>query len=235
MKREYTNFVRFILDEMIPPLIRDSKLFMKPLYMLAYGRRDVEALMNFKESAYSMTPEQYADFYKSLENSVSRRRTTDLNEKCILKIIESISDSTGEILDVGCGNGYLLSALTQSGISPERLSGVDVATTTRQDPQIKYHAGLLPNLPFPSKHFKTVVCTHVLEHVIDLKSSVDELIRITEQKIIIVVPRQRYYRYTLDEHLNFFHSAQPLIHLLGPKCTKFELVNGDWFIEKTLT
>jgi ubiquinone/menaquinone biosynthesis C-methylase UbiE len=204
---------------------------MKPLYMLAYGKRDVEELMRFKEAAYSMSPDQYADFYKSLENSVSRRRITDLNKKCTAKIIESIKNSTGEVLDVGCGNGYLLRTLVQSGVNPERLHGIDVATTTQQDPRIKYHTGLLPSLPFPDKQFNTVVCTHVLEHVVDMQSSINELIRIASKTIIIVVPRQRYYRYTLDEHLNFFHSIQPLTYLLGSIPIKSELINGDWFVE----
>lgn len=234
MKREYTNIIRFILDELIPPLIRDSRFFMKPLYMLAYGKRNVESLMNFKSIAYSMSSAQYADFYRSLENSVSRRRITDLNRNCTTKIIESIGATTGKILDVGCGNGYLLRTLVESGIDPARLHGVDVATTTQQDSRIKYHTGLLPTLPFPDKYFNTIVCTHVLEHVVDLQSSVNELIRVAEHKIIVVVPRQRYYFYTLDEHLNFFHSIHPLTRLFGSSTIQWELVRGDWFIEVLL-
>jgi len=42
-----------------------------------------------------------------------------------------------------------------------------------------------------------------------------------------VVPRQRYYRYTVDYHLHFFPSAAPLEHLLGGHARD---IDGDWFV-----
>lgn len=42
-----------------------------------------------------------------------------------------------------------------------------------------------------------------------------------------MVPRQRYYRYTVDYHLHFFPSASPLEHLLGGRARE---IDGDWFV-----
>ena len=44
---------------------------------------------------------------------------------------------------------------------------------------------------------------------------------------IVVVPRQRYYRYTVDYHLHFFPSAAPLEHLFEGQATE---IDGDWFV-----
>ena len=47
------------------------------------------------------------------------------------------------------------------------------------------------------------------------------------RRVIVVVPRQRYYRYTVDYHLHFFPSAGPLEHLLGGTARE---VDGDWVV-----
>ena len=65
-------------------------------------------------------------------------------------------------------------------------------------------------LPFGDREFDTVVCTHTLEHVRDLRRAIDELRRVARQRIIVVVPKERPYRYTFNLHLHFF----PYEHLL---------------------
>jgi hypothetical protein len=70
------------------------------------------------------------------------------------------------------------------------------------------------------------VCSHTLEHIPDLWRAAAELRRVA-RRVVVVVPRQRYYRYTFDYHLHFFPSAAPLVHLLGGQA---RLVDGDWFV-----
>jgi hypothetical protein len=60
---------------------------------------------------------------------------------------------------------------------------------------------------------------------------VQELRRVGAQRLIIVVPRQRYYRYTIDYHLHFFPFAAPLAHLVSGNV---RAVDGDWFCVTTL-
>jgi ubiquinone/menaquinone biosynthesis C-methylase UbiE len=84
----------------------------------------------------------------------------------------------------------------------------------------------LPALPFGDRAFDTVVCAHTLEHIPDLFRAAAELRRVAH-RVIVVVPRQRYYRYTVDYHLHFFPSAAPLVHLFGGRA---DLVDGDWIL-----
>lgn len=72
MKREITNKIRFVLDEFVPPILRDSRWFMWPFFIAAYGRLSVAEIMDFKSKAYQMTDDEYSAFYSSLGNSMSR-------------------------------------------------------------------------------------------------------------------------------------------------------------------
>jgi len=230
MRREWTNKIRFILDEFVPPIIRDSKWFMWPFYVAAYGKFAVGEFMNFKSRAYSMSEEEYAQFYGSLGNSMSRRRVTDLNTASANYLIDNMPDESGlSVLDVGAGNGYLLDQISAQN-KWSRIAGVDVAPTGKAKLRFETYAGALPNLPFRDKEFDVVTCTHVIEHVLDAPASAKELIRVARRRIFVVVPRQRYYYYTLDEHLNFYPSVEPLKRLFEPFDTTSSLQGGDWVI-----
>ena len=230
MKREWTNRIRFVLDECVPPIIRDSKWFMWPFFVAAYGRLSVKDFMNFKSRAYAMTKEEYAQFYGSLGNSMSRRRITDLNAASIEFLIDKIPNRSGlSVLDVGSGNGFLLDQLRTLN-TWARIAGVDVASTEKVQTGIEIYSGALPNLPFRDNEFDIVTCTHVMEHVLDVAASAKELIRVARKMILIVVPRQRYYYYTLDEHLNFYPRVEPLANHFAPFDVTASLQDGDWVL-----
>ena len=230
MRRELTNKIRYIMDECLPPLIRDSKWFMWPFFVLAYKTWDVKRFMNFKARAHTMSAEDYSIFYKNLGQSVSRSRTTDLNEKSIDFIIDYLDDKGLTLLDVGSGNGYLLSRLAQKK-KWARICGVDVAQPLDANKKnIELHTGLLPNLPFEDKEFDVVTCTHVIEHVLDVEGSIRELLRITKRQLFLILPRQRYYFYTLDEHLNFYPEIEPLTKFLKNHDYHVSMQDGDWAI-----
>ncbi|MDZ7823470.1 MAG: methyltransferase domain-containing protein [Ahrensia sp.] len=69
---------------------------------------------------------------------------------------------------------------------------------------MEYYAARVEKLPFKDNEFDTVVCTHVLEHVLDFRSSLQELRRIAAKRLIVVVPREREYKYSFNPHFNFF-------------------------------
>lgn len=228
MKRELTTRIRYVLDELVPPVIRDSRWFMWPFFVLAYGTFSVRHFMDFKSRAYFMTDEEYRDFYASLGHSISRRRATDLNEASVNFILEKLpADANAAVLDVGAGNGYLLARLAQAR-QWQRIAGVDVVA--RPDPARRFesHTGQLPQLPFGDKEFDVVTCTHVIEHLLDVEASVKELLRVTKQRLLVVVPRQRYFYYTLDEHLNFYPRIEPLLRLFRPHAVTWSTQQGDW-------
>lgn len=230
MKREWTNKIRFVLDELIPPIIRDNKWFMWPFYVLAYGKLSVSDLMDFKSRVYTMSDDEYARFYGSLGNSMSRRRLTDLNTDSINYLLDKMPKEVGgSVLDVGAGNGYLLERITALK-TWSRVAGVDVAPSEKRQGKFEVFTGALPKLPFQDNEFNVVTCTHVMEHLVDPAASAKELLRVTKNSLFIVVPRQRYYYYTLDEHINFYPQIEPLIRLFEPYKVTTSLQEGDWVL-----
>jgi len=226
MNRRTTNAIRFVLDELLPPFIRDSKVFMYPLYVFAYGKLDVRREMAFKELVQSWTSTEYQDFYRSLTSSISRRRVTDLNMPSVTRILAELEDAT-TVIDVGCGNGWLLGQISAS--RPQvALFGVDVVDAPRLGGSYRYARAVVERLPFKDDAFDVVVCTHTLEHLLDLEAAVAELSRVARHKLVVVVPRQRPYRYTLDEHVNFFRHRYELVNAIGLDEFSCDNVSGDW-------
>jgi ubiquinone/menaquinone biosynthesis C-methylase UbiE len=228
MKREYTNIVRYVMDELVPPVIRDSKAFMWPFYLAAYGK-NAQKMMNFKTDAYHLSVDEYTKFYGDLESSISRNRNTDLTLRTLNWIVDNVSDSDESILDVGCGNGYLLSEL-HGRFSTASFAACDAAAERSDLDFARYSQGLLPSLPFKEREFDVVCCSHVLEHVPRVEQAAKELVRVTRRKLLIVVPKQRYYYYTLDEHLNFFTKVDPLIALFDRSRCYAHSMGGDWVL-----
>ena len=226
MNRRTTNAIRFVLDELMPPFIRDSKVLMYPLYVFAYGKLDVRREMAFKELVHTWTSTEYQDFYRSLTTSISRRRMTDLNAPSVTRILEEIAGAQ-TVVDVGCGNGWLLGEIGEN--RPDAtLFGVDVVDAPRLSGSYHYTRALVERLPFRDNAFDVVVCTHTLEHLLDLDAAVAELTRVARNKLVIVVPRQRPYRYTLDEHVNFFRHRYELVNAIGLSDYRCDNVSGDW-------
>ncbi len=223
MNRSITNTIRFFMDECIPPIIRDSKYFMYPFYYYAYRGKNIKRVMNFKSLVYSFSTEEYNSFYKNLD-TISRNRTTDLNKKSLDHIINSLDNSAQTLLDVGCGNGYFLKKL---GHTKFQLSGCDIAEPKDINGFLFYNAKI-EKLPFSDKQFDIVTCFHTLEHIVNIETAVSELKRITKKQLIIVIPCQRYYYYTLDEHVHFFPFKEKLTSLIDIKDSSCEKIWGDW-------
>src|SRR5260370_40764776 len=81
---------------------------------------------------------------------------------------------------------------------------------------VDYVAAKIEQLPFPDRSFDTVVCTHVLEHILDYRSAIAELRRIVRRRLIIVVPREREYKYTFNPHFNFFPYPHSFLRAMHP-------------------
>jgi ubiquinone/menaquinone biosynthesis C-methylase UbiE len=108
-----------------------------------------------------------------------------------------------------------------------RLSGTDVFDFPPIS-GINYKKNTIKRLPFEDKAFDIVTCHHTLEHIKNIDFTISELKRVAKKQLMIVVPRQRYYYYTLDLHLHFFpleHHLTDLINLPNFECVDCK---GDW-------
>jgi len=186
--------------------------------------------MHYKKLVYGFSPEEYRQFYENLD-SLSRHRLTDLNHKSIAIILSELKSETRTLLDVGCDSGYLLDQIAR--YRPQiKLAGADISSPSRSC-KYEYYQEDIQNLSFADCSFDVVTCCHTLEHIPKVEKAVKELQRICGKTLIIVVPCQRYYFYTLDEHLNFYRREEQLISLLETEhfqLEKCQKVWGDWVV-----
>lgn len=225
LSRDVTSIIRKIVDECLPPQIRDTVWFMViPMYIL-FGK-SAPIFFSFKEKAFLMTLEEYAEIYRKVNPLFSRE--TDLNAGCIDAITHSIQGTT--VLEVGCGRGYLIKKLKDS----YKVTVADIAVDerVRTIKGIKIYDAAMEKLPFKDRSFDTVICTHTVEHVLHFHQAISELRRVAKKRLILVIPKQKPYRYTFDLHLHFFPYAWTVLSKLDAKVQQSYLlkeINGDWF------
>ena len=56
----------------------------------------------------------------------------------------------------------------------------------------------------------------MIEHVLDYRKAIAELRRITAKRLIIIVPREREFRYTFNPHFNFFPYTHSFLRAMQP-------------------
>jgi ubiquinone/menaquinone biosynthesis C-methylase UbiE len=229
VKRDLALAVTRGLDNWVPPVLRDRRWFMAPLARLLL-RDKAEVFLDFKDRAFAMTPEEFAGVYRSIADVASMQGETDLNERCVEAILAAVVGDS--VVDIGCGRGYLASRLREVSAT---VTGCDIVVGDElRVPGVTFVAGNVEALPFANGEFDTVVCTHTLEHVQRFPEAVAELRRVAARRLIVVVPRQRPYRYTFNLHLHFFPYPWSLIGALGsrPGARLDDL--GDWFYVEDL-
>lgn len=210
LNRETTNRLRFVLEDVLPPVIRDSRLF-RSVAKLAWGEH-ITRLAAFRERAPFLTPEEYEKLYRDHPRV---HAGTDNSEACIARIIAELDGET--VCDVGCGTGVLLTRIREARGGKGRYTGVDfVIDDAAAIAGIDYVAAKIEELPFDDGAFDTVVCTHVIEHVLEYRQAIAELRRIARKRLIIVVPREREYRYSFNPHFNFFPYTHSFLRAVHP-------------------
>jgi ubiquinone/menaquinone biosynthesis C-methylase UbiE len=222
-----TNMLRFILDELLPPIIRDNKFIMKPLFWIWYKGKNVDKLMEFKSQIHKMSHEEFAEYYRIYDSLPERE--TDLTESSIKWIMNEVKDhKDASLIDIGCGNGYLLKRFEKEGFS--NLTGIDIHPPEK-DGNIHYVSGNVEELPFEDNSFDIVTCNHMIEHVLRPEKTISEIKRIAKKKVIITLPKQRYYRYTFELHINFYPQESYALRLVDHPDAQCEEIGGDWSIK----
>ncbi|MEM6691661.1 MAG: class I SAM-dependent methyltransferase [Planctomycetota bacterium] len=223
MNRTITNAIRYLMDEWLPPAVRDSKLFMWPFFYIWFKGKGLDVAMNFKAKVYSFTEEDYEELYRTQE-TMARDRVTDLNEPSIKFMLDKLDKDAKTLVDIGCGNGYWLSRIDRSR---HDISACDIKNNLKFV-DCPFYEGNVEHLPFEDNQFDIVTCHHTLEHVMDVRKSVSELKRVAKKQVVLVVPKQRYFYYTLDQHINFFPFKEVLEHAVSIKDHSCTRVWGDW-------
>jgi ubiquinone/menaquinone biosynthesis C-methylase UbiE len=226
ISRELNLLLNKILNDFLPPVIRDRRWFGWLVTRLLYKDKAL-VYMGFHARAYEMSDAEFAEIYRDIQ-STALERPTDLNEASVTLIREHVVGPT--VLEVGCGRGHLSGILA----ADYQVTGCDVALAEflpERFPAVKFIESPAEKLPFADASFDTVVSSHMLEHVRDLPQVLRELRRVCRKRLIIVVPRERPHFYTPNLHVHFFPYRYSLLFALQPSRGSYRLqdAKGDWF------
>lgn len=211
MRREVSNRIRFVLEELVPGVLRDCRPF-RWLMRLAGGSH-VETLAEFRRRAPYLSAAEYRALYQAHPRVHDE---TDNSAACIELIRRHVIGP--EVCDVGCGTGYLVATLAQDATLKDcRFTGVDFTLgEEKAGPNVTFRECDILKMPFADASFDTVICTHVLEHILDIRAALAELRRIARRRLILVVPREREFEYTFNPHFHFFPYPHSFLRVLFP-------------------
>jgi SAM-dependent methyltransferase len=229
LSRGTSLHIRNFLDNWLPPVLRDSRPVMVPLLFFAFGRH-WRTFADFKPRGFALTEAEFTEAYSRTHEVSQVQGETDLNDACVDAILRNVVGSS--VLDAGCGRGYLAQRL--GGVVGD-VTGCDlVQDDAWPDIAATFQVGSVEALPFEDDSFDTVVCTHTLEHVQRIGVALAELRRVARRRLIVVVPRERPYRYSFNMHLHFFPYEWNWHAVAGavPGARLEDL--GDWFYVEEL-
>jgi ubiquinone/menaquinone biosynthesis C-methylase UbiE len=222
MNRSLVNIIRYIFEEILPPILRDSIIFK---YIVKFFYRGDKLHEELKQKSLYYTKKDFLNYYKKMPEINGK---TDNSEACIKHIMSNILPTN--VVDVGCGRGYLLERIRNQypGLN---IYGTEIFLNTLLKKRAKTSNFKVIKIDIQSidkikSAFDTVICTHVLEHVLDIRSVYIKLKKICNRRLIIVVPKERPYQYTFNGHLHFFPYDWSLINTLRPdKKSKYKITN----------
>jgi 2-polyprenyl-3-methyl-5-hydroxy-6-metoxy-1,4-benzoquinol methylase len=127
-------------------------------------------------------PEAYHLRSNFLIRWIERRRV-----KTILRFLNT--DQHDTVLEIGCGAGNVLEQ-----IESDQLQGIDLSTFLLKKSQkrlatqqVKLAQADAAQLPFADRQFHRLICTEVLEHVLNPRQVVNEMARIATANAILVI------------------------------------------------
>jgi len=130
------------------------------------------------------------------------------------------------ILEAGCGDGYIIEYLNNNSAKKYAISGFDISDEKiTHAAKINKHAHLykdnIYNTSQKSDSFDLVLCLEVLEHLQNPEKALLELKRITKKYCLISVPHEPFFslgnfmfgknirKFGRDkEHINFWNKKQ---------------------------
>jgi ubiquinone/menaquinone biosynthesis C-methylase UbiE len=127
------------------------------------------------------------------------------------------------VLDVGCGEGYVLDELLARGVG--NVQGVDIVDIRRN----KHYPFRLydgQTLPFPDRSFDVVVLSFVLHHVPDERklALLEEALRVSRAKVVVVEDTPS----TAFDRLMNRHHGESYRRKIGSTAAFGFLTEGEW-------
>lgn len=105
-----------------------------------------------------------------------------------------------KILEVGCGRGFYLQALSLFDF-PKEIQGIDIseeyvkkAKKNCSDKRVSITQGSVYSLPYDKESYDLIICSEVLEHLDNQEKGLSEIRRVLKKggNILITVPNERF-------------------------------------------
>lgn len=129
------------------------------------------------------------------KNPISRALVDGFNRTIYELVASATFDS---IVDVGCGEGfvlnYLLPLIENAECSAIDVNPDEVEVAERNLPFCRVSLGSAYEIPLESNGADLVLCTEVLEHLEDPRRALAEITRVARQSILLTVPREPIWR-----------------------------------------
>lgn len=170
------------------------------------------------------------------------RISWDLNYKVILEKAFNVSIKGHKILDVGCGTGSYITALTKKkrecyGVDP--LLAISLAEAHKKAKEEKakiFLCGAVGEfLPYKSQTFDIVLCLSTLQHVGDQKKTLREIRRVLQSngKLLISIPTTRnihtFFKEVVPKHFTAGFTITTVRKLLTCEGFQISEVKGSGF------
>jgi SAM-dependent methyltransferase len=117
------------------------------------------------------------DFQKYRASDLEKARAAD-----ILRVMPRGHES---VLEIGAFDGHFTRLLTQHFRS---VTALDRSKPSFEHPGVVTVAGDVTRLEFADNSFDCVICTEVLEHIVELGKACQEVARVARHEIVIGVP-----------------------------------------------
>ncbi|MBN2366976.1 MAG: methyltransferase domain-containing protein [Calditrichaeota bacterium] len=152
------------------------------------------------------------------------------------------------LLDIGCGPGWLLQTASRRGL---KSCGVDLSREAVRlaritSPESLITVGSVTGIPFAAHSFHYITCIGVLEHFLNMESSIAEMKRVAKSDSVycIMVPNSKTFYWKLAEKFSRNHRESNENARALEEWKKFFTTNGfriydirrdEWIIRKTLS
>ena len=123
---------------------------------------------------------------------------SDIWANCRLKIIYNELNHLEEadILDIGCGSGYIGSLFTQKNkVTFADINEEDLKRIEKNKNTFIRKIDITKNLPFKKESFDVVICGDVIEHLEDDKGIIKEIMRILRRNGVFILTTPAYSKF----------------------------------------
>jgi len=116
----------------------------------------------------------------------------------VLSYLQKVAKDKGnvKILDIGCGTGEVAVRYKKFG----EVYGIDISPKSIEEAERnnrcdEYFVGMAEDLPFNKSYFDIVICTEVIEHLMDVERACSEINRVLKNTgyLIISTPNPLSY------------------------------------------